>query len=127
LKTAAVSDPWTILFLIGVAALIFGYLYFRRKPQMDADDPPLQQIELKLKGEFSPQEISIRVGRPVQMLVHRFDSEPEDEIFEIDELGIYELLPAGHTTIIAFYPEHKGKFKLVLGGERQAGWIHVTG
>ena len=30
-----------------------------------------------------------------------------DELFEIEELGIYELLPALHTTIIAINPERR--------------------
>jgi len=57
LAVAGVQDPMSILFLIGVVALIFGYLYFRKKPQLDPDDVPLQQIELKLKGVFSPGEV----------------------------------------------------------------------
>jgi plastocyanin domain-containing protein len=126
LTYAAVADSWTMLLLIGVVAAIFGYLYFRKKPQVEADETPLQQIELKLKGEFSPSEVSIRVDRPVQMLIHRFETAPDHEIFEIAELEIYELLPAAHTTVIAFLPEKTGKFKLVLGGNREAGIIRVT-
>jgi len=125
LAVSTVQEPWIIAFLIGIVALIFGYLYFRKKPELDSDDPPLQQIELKLKGIFSPNETRIKQGKPVQMLIHRFDMEPADEIFEIDELGLYELLPAAHTTVIAFLPEKKGKFKMVLAGEREAGFMIV--
>jgi len=125
LAVAGVQDPMSILFLIGVVALIFGYLYFRKKPQLDPDDVPLQQIELKLKGVFSPGEVRIRTGKPVQMLIHRFETEPVDEIFEINELEIHELLPAAHTTVIAFLPKKKGTFKMMLGGEREAGEIIV--
>jgi plastocyanin domain-containing protein len=125
ISLAAVQEPWTIAFLIGIVALIFGYLYFRKKPELDSDDPPLQQIELKLKGVFSPDQPRIKAGRPVQMLIHRFDLDPADEIFEIGELGIYELLPAAHTTIIPFLPEKRGKFKMILAGEREAGLMIV--
>jgi plastocyanin domain-containing protein len=125
INLAAVQEPWTIAFLIGVIALIFGYLYFRKKPEVASDEPHLQQIELKLKGVFSPDQPRIKAGRPVQMLIHRFDLDPTDEIFEIGELDIYELLPAAHTTIISFLPEKKGKFKMILAGEREAGLMIV--
>lgn len=121
----AVAEPLSILFLITVVALIFGYLYFRKRPEPDPDEARLQQIELKLRGEFSPESVRVQINRPVQMLIHRFDIEPEHEIFEIDELEIYELLPAAHTTILAFLPEKKGKFKMVLAGERMAGELVV--
>jgi plastocyanin domain-containing protein len=125
LNLAGVQEPWTIALLIGVVALIFGYLYFRKKPALDSNNPPLQQIELKLKGVFSPEQTRIKAGHPVQMLIHRFDMDPVDEIFEIDELGIYDLLPAAHTTIVTFLPEKKGKFKMILAGEREAGLMIV--
>ncbi|RQW00275.1 hypothetical protein EH220_00485 [bacterium] len=118
---AGVQDPIALFLLIGVVALIFGYLYFRKQPEVDSDELPLQQVELKLKGIFSPDSVRLKQNKPVQMLVHRFDLEPADEIFEVSELELYELLPAAHTTVITFLPKQKGRFKMILGGEQEAG------
>jgi hypothetical protein len=72
------------------------------------EERKLQQVESKLKnGQLDPAEFEFKVNHPVQWLIHRFDSEPDDEIFEIEELDLYELLPAGHTTVFAFYPRKR--------------------
>ncbi len=74
---------------------------------------------------LSPIEIRIESNRPTQLLIHRLDREPDDELFEIEDLDIYELLPALHTTIISFQADKRGKFKMVLAGQREAGVIIV--
>ena len=125
-------DPlsfWKMVAGIAFIAAIFWFFYFRGRSARSEprEARKLQQFETKLKnGQLEPAEYEIRLGHPVQWLIHRYDSEPDDEIFEIDELEIYELLPAGHTTIIAFLPEKKGKYKIVLGTNREAGIVRVV-
>ena len=125
LLAAGVANPGLIALLILVVAVIFGYLYFRRKPPPSPEEASLQQVEVKLKRDLYPPEIRVEINRPVQMLIHRFDTEPEHVIFEIHELAIHELLPAGHTSVIAFYPEKRGKFKIVLEGGEETGLLIV--
>ncbi|MBK6764980.1 MAG: cupredoxin domain-containing protein [bacterium] len=113
---------------VAFVAAVFWYFYFRGRSghRVPREERKLQQFESKLKnGVLEPVEYDITCNLPVQWLIHRFDTEPDDEILEINELEIYELLPAGHTTVIAFYPEQKGKFKIVLGTERTAGVMRV--
>ncbi|MBL0063078.1 MAG: cupredoxin domain-containing protein [bacterium] len=125
-------DPlsfWKMVAGIAFVAAIFWYFYFRGRSGTSEPREPrkLQQFESKLKnGQLEPAEYEIRVDHPVQWLIHRFDTEPDDEIFEIEELELYQLLPAGHTTIIAFLPEKKGKYKIILGTEREAGLVRVV-
>ncbi|NUO19657.1 cupredoxin domain-containing protein [bacterium] len=125
-------DPmsfWKMVAGIAFIAGIFWFFYFRGRSGrvLPREERKLQQFESKLKnGLLEPAEYEIRVGHPVQWLIHRFDSEPDDEIFEINELSIHELLPGGHTTIIAFLPEKKGRFKIVLGAEREAGLVKIS-
>lgn len=120
---------WKMVAGIAFIAAVFWYFYFRGRS--GSSEPrearKLQQFETKLKnGILEPAEYDIKVDHPVQWLINRYDSEPDDEIFEIADLEIYELLPAEHTTIIAFLPEKKGKFKIVLGAEREAGVVRIS-
>jgi len=113
---------------VGLVGLIFYWFYFRNRlpAPHEREERKLQQFESKLKnGVLEPAEYDVKLKMPVQWLIHRFDSEPDDEIFEISELEIYELLPAGHTTVLTFLPDKKGKFKIVLGTEREAGVVRV--
>lgn len=119
---------WKMAAGVAFVAAVFWYFYFRGRTgqSVPREERKLQQLESKLKnGVLEPAEYEIRSHIPVQWLIHRYDTEPDDEIFEIHELEIYELLPAGHTTVLAFYPEKKGKFKIVLSAEREAGVMKV--
>jgi plastocyanin domain-containing protein len=110
-----------------MVAAIFGYLYFRRRPMVerDEDGTPIQQFELKLLDGLTPSEVRVTANKPVRLLVHRYETEPAEEIFEIDELSIYELLPAATTTIISFLPKQRGTFKIILSADREIGRLIV--
>ena len=120
------QNPWLIFIEILIAGAILVYLFFRRRPDPGESGGPIEKVEVKLSGEvLKPSDVRVRLNRPVQILVHRFDREPEEELFEIDDLQVYALLPALHTTIIPFNPQKRGTFPIVLGGERRAGAITV--
>ncbi|MBI5058615.1 cupredoxin domain-containing protein [candidate division KSB1 bacterium] len=105
--------------------MILIFLFFRKRNNKSDQNTPIQRVEVKLSGTFHPAETRIQVNRPTQLLIHRFETEPEHELFEIEELNLYELLPAKHTTIIAFTAEKRGSFGMVVAGEREAGRLIV--
>jgi plastocyanin domain-containing protein len=119
------ENPWLILIQVLAAGSILYFLFFRKGRSDKSQNATFQRIELKLMRDFTPNELALQQHHPVELLIHRYDSEPQDELFEIEELGLYELLPARHTTIIRFTPEKRGRFPLVLAGEREAGWVVV--
>ena len=120
------ENPWLIFVEIVIAVAILAYLFFRRRPPPAGDRDSLQKIEVKLSGaEFEPKEVRVQYNRPAQLLIHRYESDPDEELFEIDPLQVYALLPAMHTTIIPFNPQVRGSFPMVLGGERKAGVMIV--
>jgi plastocyanin domain-containing protein len=119
------DNPWVLLVEIGIAGFVLWLIFFRHKFGHLAEKQGLQRVEIKLSGQLTPPEVRVLAGKPAQLLIHRFDREPPEELFEIEELGIYELLPALYTTVIAFNPEKRGKFPMILGGERKAGTIVV--
>jgi len=119
------DNPWVLLIEVAIALALLWYLFARKKSTFGPEARHLQRVELKLRGGLSPAEIRLQAGRPAQLLIHRYEREPSDELFEIEELGIYELLPALHTTIIALNPDKRGRFPMVLGGEKQAGMVIV--
>lgn len=120
------SENSTTLIIEVIAALgLLLYLYFRKKAGKLPETRTIQRIEIKLLGKLTPKEVHVKAGNPAQLLIYRYDSDPVEELFEIEALGIYEILPALHTTIIAFTPERHGRFPMVLGGERKAGVMIV--
>jgi plastocyanin domain-containing protein len=120
-----VENSATLLIEILVALGLLIYFYFRKRAGKLPESRTIQRIEIKLLGTFDPPEVHVRVGKPAQLLILRYDDEPKDELFEIEGVGIYEILPAHYTTIIAFTPERHGTYPMILGGERQAGLMIV--
>jgi plastocyanin domain-containing protein len=125
MKIASIENPQGLILEIGLAIALFVYLFWWRKKSSTPETNALQRIEVKLSGTFQPPEIRVLAGRPAQLLIHRFDQDPAEELFEIEALEIYELLPAFHTTIIAFQAEKRGSYPMILGGERKAGLLIV--
>jgi plastocyanin domain-containing protein len=119
------DNPWVLLAEIVAAGVILYLLFFRKKFGYNTEKIGLQRVELHLSGKLTPAEVHVTSGHPAQLLIHRFDKDPPEELFEIEELEIYELLPSLHTTVIAFHPEKRGRFPMILGGERKAGIIVV--
>jgi hypothetical protein len=119
------ENPWSLLLQIAAAGMILMFLFFRKRNNKSDDSSHIQRAEVKLRREFIPTQTRIQANRPTQLLIHRFETEPDDELFEIEELNLYELLPAKHTTIIAFTPEKRGNFAMIIAGEREAGRLIV--
>ena len=117
----------SLLVQVILAGLLAAFLFLRKRPSTKSDDQSVLRVELKLSesGKLTPQEVRIPAGRPAQLVIHRLDREPADELFEIEALNVYELLPALHATIIAIKPEQRGRFPIVLAGEREAGMLVV--
>jgi len=118
-------NPWVLTVEIVLAAGLLLYFLGRRKlPSKEERHGPVR-LEVKLRGTFTPQEVRTKCGQLAQLMIHRLDEQPEDELFEIEELEIYELLPAMHVTIISINPQKRGRFAMIVGGETQAGTLIV--
>ena len=118
-------NPWVLAAEIVLAAGLLWYFLGRRKLPAKEERHGPSRLEVKLCGTFAPQEVRTKCGNFAQLVIHRLDEQPPDELFEIEELEIYELLPALHVTIISFNPQKRGRFAMVVGGERQAGTLIV--
>jgi plastocyanin domain-containing protein len=115
----------TLIIEIIFAAALLLYFFIRRRPGAKEERHVPQHVEIKLNTTFTPSEVHIEVERPVELVIHRHAVQPIEELFEIEKLEIYEILPAMHTTIINFTPHQRGCFPMILGGERNAGTIFI--
>lgn len=114
------QEPLFILIGIVLAALTLGLLYFR-KPEA----PDIQKSELRLQGEFIPARLEVQGGIPLQLHIHRLESEPEEEWFLIPELNVREPLPPLLTTIVHIDLSRAGEFKVTCRQGKVQGLLIV--
>ncbi len=119
------ENNWVLLAEIVAAGIILIYLFFRKGKKGVSYPGSFRRIDIKLHGSLQPREICIGSGETVHLYIHRYDAEPSEELFEIDALELYELLPAGHTTIIKVASERRGRFPIVLGAEKEVGVLVI--
>jgi hypothetical protein len=121
----SIDNPYGLITEIIMAAALALFLFGRRSRKKTADPRQLLRIELKLSTTLQPSEIRIPVDQPAQLIIHRYEADPAEELFEIEALDIYELLPALHSTVISINPLKRGKFPIVIAGEKAVGTLIV--
>lgn len=76
-----------------------------------AQDPPAS-VEVTIKDhKFSPSEIHVQAGKPTFLEVANRDGEAEE--FELRQLAIEKLIPAGAKGRIRLRPLGPGRYKFV--------------
>lgn len=120
------ENPLIIYIQIALAAALLIYFYFRRKSRVSGQRDRSGRVEAKvIGGKLEPAELRVPMSEPSHLVISRYDREPREELFEIEEFGLYELLPAVNATIMKIQPRRRGTFPIILAGERQVGTITV--
>ncbi|MFZ5432248.1 MAG: cupredoxin domain-containing protein [Calditrichota bacterium] len=121
-----IENPWILLIEVAAVMGLLIFLFFRKKRKDSDQTGASNRFDLRLSGgELTPKEVVLQVNQPVQLVIARYDSEPREELFEIQELEIYELLPALNATIIKINPTQRGTFPMVIGAEKTVGTMIV--
>jgi plastocyanin domain-containing protein len=102
----------------GAAAIAFVILYFfggRKKVAAAMKDDGVQEVDITVKGGYSPDVIVVRRGVPVRLNFYRDEtSECSDQVI-IGDFGIFRELPAFKTTSVEFEPDKAGEFNFTCG------------
>ncbi|RPH93378.1 hypothetical protein EHM69_10460 [candidate division KSB1 bacterium] len=119
------EKSYGLILQIVLALGLLGYFVFRKKSKSNAENNEIRRIEIKLIEELTPSEIHVQFDQITDLIIHRYAQTPPEEYMGIEDLDIYEILPAGHTTIITINPQKRGTFPIILGGAKAAGTIIV--
>jgi cytochrome c oxidase subunit 2 len=73
------------------------------------DESKVQKIEISAsKFAFSPNEITVKKGQPVELDIHSTDA---NHGLAIEEWGIRIEIPKGKTVVVTFVPKEVGTFE----------------
>ncbi len=96
------------------AGLIGFILWFffgpREATAARASTAGVQEIEVVVRGGYTPDRIEVRQGQPVRLTFLREESTACTEQVVIGDFGISKRLPEGERVAVEFTPDRPGEF-----------------
>jgi plastocyanin domain-containing protein len=96
-----------------------------RKAPEATQNPAVQEIKVTVKGEYSPDRIVVKKGRPVRLLFYREDDSECTAQVVIPDLNVKQNLALKKETAVAFVPEKEGEFTFACGMDMMKGKLVV--
>jgi plastocyanin domain-containing protein len=119
IQTRLVMDTTEIIVVLsgaGLIALVLWYFFGERDSVAAAvNETGVQEIDVKVKGGYSPDVIAVKQGVPVRLNFYRDETSSCSEQVIIGDFGIARDLPAFKTTAVEFTPDKSGEFPFTCG------------
>ncbi|GAA4509320.1 cupredoxin domain-containing protein [Hymenobacter ginsengisoli] len=116
--------------LIGLGLMGFvGWFFFLAPHQVGAATTTtagVQQVDIRVKGGYSPDVIEVKRGQPVQLNFYRDEESSCSEELLIPDFSIRRELPAFQTTAVEFLPQQAGRFEFTCGMHMLRGSLVVV-
>ncbi|MGB8508306.1 MAG: cupredoxin domain-containing protein [Pyrinomonadaceae bacterium] len=112
----------------GVAAIAFMLWFFfgeREGTEAAANVEGVQEINVTVKGGYSPDVIVVREGAPVRLNFYRDETSSCSEQVVFGDFHIARHLPAFKTTPVEFTPDKAGEFTFTCGMNMLRGKLIV--
>ena len=101
---------------IGLIAMVLWYFFGEREATAAVvNEAGVQEIDVTVKGGYSPDVIVVDRGRPVRLNFRREETSSCSEQVILGDFGIARDLPAFKTTPVEFTPEKSGEFPFNCG------------
>ena len=122
-------DTNEIIVLVGgIVAIAFLTWYFfgeRRRVAAKVGATGAQEVEITVKGGYSPDVIVVQEGKPVRLLFYRDETSSCSEKIIFGDFGVARTLPAYQTTAIEFTPKKAGEYLFTCGMNMLRGKLIV--
>jgi plastocyanin domain-containing protein len=122
-------DTAEILVIVGAGALIalVVWYFFGEREAVSATETAggVQQVQITVKGGYSPDVVVVRQGRPVRLDFFRDETASCSETVVFGDFGIARDLPAHQTTSVEFTPDRAGEFTWTCGMNMLRGKLVV--
>lgn len=112
----------------GIATIAFVVWYFfgeRKRTAASVTEAGVQEINVTVKGGYTPDLIVVREGMPVRLNFYRDETESCSEQVVFGDFGIARDLPPFKTTTIEFTPDKAGEFTFTCGMNMLRGKLIV--
>ena len=118
-----------IIVMVGGVALIALTLWYffgdRERVAAQIGEGGVQEINVTVKGGYSPNVIVVKENQPVRLNFYRDETASCSETVVFSDFGIAKDLPPFKTTPIEFTPDKTGEFNFVCGMNMLRGKLIV--
>ena len=122
-------DTVEIAVVVGGAALVLFLLWFffgEREAVAAAEGAGgVQEIDITVRGGYTPDRVTVRAGSPVRLNFYRDDPSSCAESVVFGDFGISRQLPLHAKTAVEFTPRERGEFTWTCGMSMMRGRLVV--
>ncbi|UOQ99038.1 cupredoxin domain-containing protein [Hymenobacter sp. 5317J-9] len=100
-----------------LAAFVIWYFFFSTRQTASAvsSSGGVQEVDITVKGGYSPDVIEVERGKPVQLHFYRDEENSCSEELLMPDFSIRRDLPAFQTTLVELLPQEAGRFDFTCG------------
>jgi plastocyanin domain-containing protein len=112
----------------GVLAIAFVLWFFfgsRKKVAATVKDSGAQEVDIVVKGGYSPDVIVVQKDKPVRLNFYRDETSSCSEQVVFGDFGVIRNLPAFKSTVVEFTPDKSGEFTFTCGMNMLRGKLIV--
>ena len=101
----------------GLIAFVLWYFFFSARQSVSAVSlsSGIQEVNIMVKGGYSPDVIEVERGKPVQLNFYRDEENSCSEELLMPDFSIRRDLPAFKTTLVELLPQQAGMFEFTCG------------
>jgi plastocyanin domain-containing protein len=102
---------------LALAGLVLWYFFFSSRPTVAAQATAggVQQVDITVKGGYSPSTIEVAHGQPVQLNFYRDEENSCSEELLMPDFNVRRDLPAFQTTRVELLPQQPGRYEFTCG------------
>ncbi|MDF7815558.1 MULTISPECIES: cupredoxin domain-containing protein [Hymenobacter] len=102
---------------LALAAFVVWYFFFSARQTASAvsSSSGVQEVDITVKGGYSPDVIEVERGKPVQLSFYRDEENSCSEELLMPDFSVRRDLPAFKTTLVELMPDKPGRFEFTCG------------
>ncbi|HUQ82970.1 MAG TPA: cupredoxin domain-containing protein [Gemmatimonadaceae bacterium] len=112
------AGDWIVIAAASAAiAWVNWYFFFaeRSSATAAATVSGAQEVEIVVKGGYTPSEIHAKEGTPLRLVFDRQETSSCSDEIVIGDFGIRKFLPAFQKTVVELTPTRPGRFEFTCG------------
>ena len=114
---------FSVVLFAGLLAI--GFARCGKNAPEAAKTSSVQEIRVTVKGEYSPDRIVVKKGRPVRLVFYREDDSECTAQVVVPDLNVKQDLALKKDTAVTFVPEKEGEFTFACGMDMMKGKLVV--